>query len=294
MDLNININVKPLEKLIDVVFKETGKLYEPIHVKRMAKAKAKEIKMISENISNSILPIQYSNGNVEINNLNLEVINETMNRMLYTEMKGQKNVDDIVEGAIENLENEEAVSNEPVQDEWINRFFNIAKEITSEDLKIIWSKILSEEIKQPGNCSIRTLEALRNISTNEAKIFKKVVNYVIRNNHVYFLPNDKILLENANINYEDLFKLEECSLIKLNSDIVFSINFEKDKDKSKNFFEYNNKKIYYEQKGEHLVEFKVYPLTEAGKNIFSILSPEYDEKFYQEYKELLKNELNII
>ena len=292
MKLDVNISVKPVEKLIDVVEKGIGKLYQPIHTKRMAKAKAEEINIISDTISNSILPTQYNNGNVNIDNLDKRFIKETVKRFVYTEIKGQKNIDEIVEGAIENLENEEAVSNEPVQDEWINRFFNIAKEITSEDLKIIWSKILSEEIMKPGNCSIRTLEVLRSISLSEAQIFKKIVNYVVINGNSYFLPVDRTLFEIANIKFEELLRMEECSLIKLNSDLVFKLDNKIDD--YENCFIYNGKKIFYELKSDEEVVFDVYPLTEAGKNIFNILTPIFDEEFYQEYKEILREKLNIV
>ena len=176
---------QPLTKLVEVVAQGLGTVYEPIHIKRMAKARAMEIKTIASAVQDSKLPIQYNNGQLAIDTSTKDFLERAEKRMLFIEAKKQKNIEDIVSEAYNNLETEKKVSGEPVQEEWINRFFNIIGEISSDDLKTIWSKILSEEIKEPGKCSIRTLESLKNISRYEAEKFKKISNYIIKYNDVY-------------------------------------------------------------------------------------------------------------
>ena len=54
---------KPLTKLIETISIGIGKLYEPMHIKRMAKAKAFEIQTICDSISKTdCLPVKYSDG----------------------------------------------------------------------------------------------------------------------------------------------------------------------------------------------------------------------------------------
>lgn len=57
----------PLTKLIETVSSGIGKLYEPVHIKRMAKARATEIQLIGDSIIEAdLLPVQYNNGAINI------------------------------------------------------------------------------------------------------------------------------------------------------------------------------------------------------------------------------------
>ncbi len=282
---------QPLTKLVEVASQGIGTLYEPIHIKRMAKARAKEIETITLAINDSNLPIQYSNGTVGIDTSAKEFMEKTERRMLFLEAKKQKNIEDIIAGAYENLETEQNVSEEPLQEEWINRFFNVVGEVSSDELKTIWSRILSEEIKEPGKCSIRTLESLRNISKNEAEIFKKVSNYIIQYQNVCYLPNEEELLEIANINYGEILKLDEAQLINSSSQVNALLTF--NENNKENYLIYNDIIIFCEKNENIKIELSAYPLTEVGKNIFNILSPCTDKNFFEKYIDIIKNKMNI-
>lgn len=282
---------QPLTKLVEVVAQGIGIVYEPIHIKRMAKARSTEIKAITSAVQNSELPIQYNNGQLTIDTSTKEFLERTEKRLLFSETKKQKNVEDIILGAYDNLEIEKEVSKEPVQDEWINRFFNIATEISSIDLKTIWSKILSEEIKKPGNCSIRTLENLRNISKDEAIIFKKISNYIIQYNGVYYLPNESELLQSLSINYGEILKLDEAQLINSSSLISAVLNFDENT-KEINLI-YNNKIIFCNKEEKCEIRLNAYTLTETGKNIFNIMNPTFDKDFFEKYINILSQKMNI-
>jgi len=54
--------------------------------------------------------------------------------------------------------------------DWFVRFFEDAGNISDEKMQEIWAKVLAGEIKQPGSFSLRTLEVLRNLSSDEAEI----------------------------------------------------------------------------------------------------------------------------
>lgn len=282
---------QPLTKLVEVVAQGIGIVYEPIHIKRMAKARSTEIKAITSAVQNSELPIQYNNVQLTIDTSTKEFLERTEKRLLFSETKKQKNVEDIILGAYDNLEIEKEVSKEPVQDEWINRFFNIATEISSIDLKTIWSKILSEEIKKPGNCSIRTLENLRNISKDEAIIFKKISNYIIQYNGVYYLPNESELLQSLSINYGEILKLDEAQLINSSSLISAVLNFDENT-KEINLI-YNNKIIFCNKEEKCEIRLNAYTLTETGKNIFNIMNPTFDKDFFEKYINILSQKMNI-
>lgn len=282
---------QPLTKLVEVVAQGLGTVYEPIHIKRMAKARAMEIKTIASAVQDSELPIQYNNGQLAIDTSTKDFLERAEKRMLFIEAKKQKNIEDIVSEAYNNLETEKKVSGEPVQEEWINRFFNIVGEISSDDLKTIWSKILSEEIKEPGKCSIRTLESLKNISRYEAEKFKKISNYIIKYNDVYYLPNEKSLLEYANIGYGEILKLDEASLINSGSSVSVVLNF--DENVKENYLTYNQNIIFCGKDEKAEIHLQAYSLTEVGRNIFDILSTTYDKEYFEKYIDIIKSKMNI-
>lgn len=208
--------------------------------------------------------------------------------MLFLEAKKQKNIEDIIAGAYENLENEPKVSEEPLQEEWINRFFNIVGEVSSDELKVIWSKILSKEIKQPGKCSIRTLENLRNISREEAEIFKKISNYIIEYRNVYYLPNEDELLKSININYGEILKLSEAQMI--NSSAMVSATLTFDENTKENYLIYNNYIVICKKENKSVENLSAFNLTETGINIFKILSTNFDKDYFESYLKIVKKD----
>lgn len=282
---------QPLTKLIEVVSHGVGILYEPTHIKRMAKAKAIEMKTISSAIQDSELPIKYDNGQLTIDTSTKDFMERTERRTLFLEAKKQKNIEDIISGAYNNLETEKEVSEEPLDEDWINRYFNIIGDVSNDDLKSIWSKILSEEIKQPGKCSLRTLECLRNISRNEAQIFGKISNYIIKYRDVYYLPNEEKLLESVGINYGDILKLGEASLINSSSMVNAQLNF--NENIKENYLIYDNSIIFCKKEGNHKIDLPAYPLTEVGKNIFDIVSPTYNKEYFEKYIDIIKDRMDI-
>ena len=70
------------------------------------------------------------------------VLSQTANELLYT--------------------SDDAVSADPIVDDWIARFFGIIRDISSQEMQFIWSKILAGEFKKPGSFSLRTLDVIRN------------------------------------------------------------------------------------------------------------------------------------
>lgn len=151
----IKIEGKPLEKLIDVISKGIGKLYEPKGIRKAANAKAYEIEVLERAKARSL------SSSKEIEQDLLDRIEE---RILHREIKKQRNLDSVNGFAAEQLKNEQEVSDEPVDDDWIGRFFSFAEDISNEEMQVLWGKILAGEIKKPKTFSIRTLELIRNLT----------------------------------------------------------------------------------------------------------------------------------
>ena len=118
--------VSPAEKLIEAVSGAIGKAYEPKHIRKMADAKAYELKVISDTVrNNSDVPIVYDSAGVSIDTSNFEEIaKRASSRLAYQEITKQQNIEAVVDNTYEELEHAENVSSESVNSDWMFRFLN--------------------------------------------------------------------------------------------------------------------------------------------------------------------------
>lgn len=217
--------VSPAEKLIDAVSGAIGKAYEPKHIRKMADAKAYELKVISETVrNNSDVPIVYDSTGVSIDTSDYEEIaKRASSRLAYQEIAKQQNIEAVVDNAYEELEKVEGVSSEPVNPDWMLRFFNSVEDISDEGMQKIWSHILAGEIKKPNSYSYRTLEKLKNMTQQEAEHFQIVSSLALQNGNVKFILEDKELMNKYDVYFTYLLELEECGLMSAQT---LSLNLE--------------------------------------------------------------------
>ena len=197
--------VSPAEKLIEAVSGAIGRAYEPRHIRRMADAKAYELKMISDAVrNNSDVPIVYDSTGVSIDTSNFEEIaKRASSRLAYQEITKQQNIEAVADNAYQELQGTDSVSSDPVDPDWMFRFFNSVENISNVDMQKIWGRILAGEIQSPNRYSYRTLEKLRNITTEEAQLFQKVAALSLTNGNHKFLLNDDSLMNKYGI-YESM------------------------------------------------------------------------------------------
>lgn len=281
---------EPLTKLIETVSTGMGMLYEPIHLKRRAKARAEEIKLISDAIiANSNLPISYQHGNVGIDSTDVENLMRRMQqRVLQEEITKQQNVDAIVSNAAEELSGKQQVAKEPVDADWATRFINIAKEIRSDDMQHIWGKILAGEIENPGSFSLRTLDRIRNISQSEAMAFQRIVPLLIHSSTEVFISSDTELLTEYGTSFADVLLLDECGLITSRS--MLTINFDLSDERDTLIF--NKKTVAFirgKKAQQERISIGVFLLTKSGRELYEIINCEPNsEYFYRVIEDMFK------
>lgn len=202
----IKIEGKPIEKLIEVVSNAIGSLFEPRQIIRKAKAEAKaeSIHSIEQAKTKAII-----DGDTEKAQY-LETINE---RLMKKETKRQKNIENVVSIAGNVLQTEDKVSEEPIHPDWVTRFFDIAQDVSDNDMQLLWGQILAGEIKQPKSYSLRTLEILRNMSKDEAELFQKVAQFSLSQGDVFLFSEDDVLGK-FGISYSNIAKLVEIGLLQ--------------------------------------------------------------------------------
>lgn len=222
---------QPATKLIECVSGAIGKIYEPTHIKRMAKAKRFELEQLGEQIENRMyLPTKYEGGELTIDTTEQsDLLIRAQQRLLYQETQKQQNIESVVAHAYDELEHEVQASEEPVDEDWILRFFNSVEDISNEDMQKLWGKVLAGEVKQPGTFSLRTLNALKNLTKEEAKLFEKISNFAIEiEGHCIIMTSKK--MQESYYHYSEILRLEECGFINAAA-LTLTISCKKDEKK---------------------------------------------------------------
>lgn len=282
----MEVLVSPIKKLIDAVTGAIGKVYEPHYIRKIADAKAYEINVIGQALrGNADVPIVYDKGEISLNTVDFEeFVKRTQNRLAYQELQKQQNIENVANKAYELLEKEETCSADPVNPDWMIRFFNSVEDISDKDMQLLWAKILAGEIMKPKTFSLRTLNTLKNLSREEAELFQNIAPFVIESSGDMFLTSNTEILKKYGIHYGHIISLDDCGLIL--SDGMISFNLEV----SENDAIYINNgtqvlKVTGVTKRKKEITFGVFSLTQAGIELFSILNIESNKDYFLDLAE---------
>ncbi|MFE8596469.1 DUF2806 domain-containing protein [Archangium violaceum] len=153
----------PVEKLVQVVAAGIGAIAYPWIVRREARAIADAQKILAD-------------GGLSFESATMKSFPaQIVSRVTYQEAKRQNNLLKIVDEAHKELP--ENVSQEPVDPDWVNRFFAEAQEVSNEQMQQLWGRLLAGEVARPGSISLRTLDHLRNMTNSDAKLFSKLCEF---------------------------------------------------------------------------------------------------------------------
>jgi hypothetical protein len=155
---NASINVKmdklgePIEKLIDACSRGTGIAYLPRHIKKLASAS------------------KYAGKQLDLSGQEIKELFGASFLLTYgTQNRQHKNIQSITQKAIDALP--DTVDDKPVDEDWIAEFFEHCKNVGSEEMQILWGRLLAGEVAEPGSFSKRTLDFVKSLSTEEAQLF---------------------------------------------------------------------------------------------------------------------------
>ena len=275
--VTINIDGKPLEKLIEVVSNGIGTLYRPRKIRKEADAQAYAIRVL-ENAK--------AVAGSETMLIEAETVERIGQRLVAQEIRRQNNIDAVVEKAAEELKGKQ-VSDDPVDEDWATRFFGIVQDVSLEEMRILWSKILSKEIERPSTFSMRTLETLRNLSAKEAELFEKVAPLVLYQRN-YFIFNESDMLEKIGVKYMDLAQLTECGILLPGTFVSKSYESNPNKDTVSAIIYGEKVVIMGLPQGTKGVVIPVVLLSKAGEELLSLLEPKENMEYIKELAQYVK------
>ena len=244
--------------------------------------------------------ISYKNGKLTFSECTSEeLIVRAKNRALADTIRKESNFERVLMLAANEVQQSESVSDEPLDEDWQTRFFNIVGDVSSEGMQLVWSKILAGEIKQPGKFSLRTLETIRNVSKSEAEMFQKVVPLVMESGIAsetrYFVFSNADILKKYGITYDMVLNLRECGLLSTSESSSIGGLVSNPKE---HFVAHNDKKaiiIWGKNNVEVNLFYGVHILTRAGSELYSILEHRCNDEYVADFAQKLyeENQNNI-
>jgi uncharacterized repeat protein (TIGR03899 family) len=285
---------KPLTRLIEVISAGIGTVSRPYFIKKVADARAYEATKLCETLNEIAekqnLPVIYKDGNLEIwqkpedKTLILtssDIAERCSNRIDYQERKRQKNIENITATAAEELAQETSVPDNPPEEDWITRFFACAQDISSDEMQVLWGRILSGEIKKPGSYSLRTLEFIKNLTKSEAQTFEQLGKMAIQipgGTWVVVVHNKDWLKDNREIFPMQQFLLGELGVM-YPSDLSFNA-FNDSETTEIAFFSDNYLLLLKRGEIKNNIQMPVWKFTGIGQELLTLVQKPLDEQYF--------------
>lgn len=234
--INLSLKVPAIEKLIDYGASGVGAIAGPLLAPWKASREGKamliaaeadaQVRQIQAGADASALSIiveaqskarSYMLPSGIEAHTTLDITREDVSQSIeFQTRKRLANVKSVLEDAADELGDKEVPDQEPDPD-WTARFFDCVQDVSSDDLRKIWARILAGEVESPGRTSLRTLETLRSMTKLDAEMFRGICSFVLDGSFLFYDDSVRSLPE---IHYSNLIHLQDCGL----TDVGFGLS----------------------------------------------------------------------
>jgi Protein of unknown function (DUF2806) len=176
-----------LFRLVEIAMRGLGTAGATFLLGAKGRGEAKKIDAIAsvmQKHSSAPLSLEYKDDCVTIKTADsqeqlaipLKTLNQrTEDRLLFQHLTEQLRIENTLTYAAKELRSETSVPTEKPSNDFVNRFFEYDKGISSEQMQQLWGRLLAKEIMIPGTYSLKTLDIVRNLTKKDAETFEKVV-----------------------------------------------------------------------------------------------------------------------
>ena len=193
----MELNVKALEKLLDYAASGVGSVAGSMLAPWKARREAQARQIAAEGDANVLLIQAEAQAKARAILVSqdtdvageLDITNTVNQRIQFQERKRQINITSVVRQAASQLGDKEVANNEPDHD-WTARFFSDVQDVSSEEMQSLWAKVLAGEVERAGSTSVRTLEILKNLDRDTARLFRKFCSACM-----FSIPDGKTLID---------------------------------------------------------------------------------------------------
>ena len=127
--------------------------------------------------------------------------------------------------------------NSGVNEDWLDRYMDSAKFVSSEDMQLIWGKILANEFEAPGSTPLNMIRILSEITSDLANAFRIICsmtvkikpldpNEEIENDQAMIVPynGNKNIFDKIGLSFGAISELEALGLIKFDGIVGYVID----------------------------------------------------------------------
>ncbi len=137
-----------------------GKLYEPIHRLREARAEAKAIVVRAEAVAEASA-----------------IQTRALERFLVQETRKQENLEKTIKMATEELD--EHAKPEALDEDWLHEWSERAARVSKEEMQALWARVLAKEANKPGSFRRSVLQILSMLEKEDAEAFVNLSRFVV-------------------------------------------------------------------------------------------------------------------
>jgi Protein of unknown function (DUF2806) len=237
------------------IFRDILNVYiEPKKRIRMAEAEAQAIKIIR---------------GAELQADQKEFFQRIGMRFLQEQFNKQENLESIGAGAIPLLE--AGARPREIEKSWLFRFSSCAEFASEEGLRKLWSKILASEANQPKTISFRTLELVKLLSQDDAKLIEKISEFIFEGDTEGVLikcsANTNDVIKEIGLAFLQIKHLENIGILNPDPTVILTY-----KPKETHILRYGNESYSFVNVKDSPINIGVILLSLEGFEILKILS----------------------
>ena len=205
-------------------------------------------------------------------------------RIEFQEQKRLANVRSVVEKAADDLGDKDIADHEPDPD-WTARFFDSVQDVSSEDMRKIWAKILAGEVESPGRTSLRTLDTLRNMTKEDAEMFRNICGFVFDGSFLFY--DDSVKSHEA-LAFGYVLHLQDCELIHTRAFLQRSLTWHSEEHQVLNHHG-GFLLITRNRESVEKVDIPAIRLTSSGRELSRFVQPTLNMKYLQAFSTFLQS-----
>ena len=205
-------------------------------------------------------------------------------RIEFQERKRQQNIMSVVHRAATGAGDKSVRDHRPDPD-WTARFFGVVQDISSTDLQEIWARILSGEVREPGTTSLRTLDILKNMTREDARLFEGIAGFAIDD---FIYHESQMGTGDDPFNYGDLLHLKDCGLLNTGPFLRMKLNLAMGEDGWEGVCQDYVLRIQSEGENREALDVPCITFTRAGRELLRVTDRQLTDDYLRGFARFLR------
>ena len=206
-------------KLLDTILKGCGALTAPLM--KILHAKADSYVAMTHAETQATIALMAEDVRDEIERRTLDRAESSWERMKrFKEERRQANIEAIAYQALQMTA--DSVSKDPVDQDWATEFINFSQDVSDEEMRSLWARILAGEVAKPGSFSMRTLSLVKTLGKDDADKFTRFCSMVWEQRQAgVYTPTAIVFnydmiasIDGIELTLNDLIELDSMGLIR--------------------------------------------------------------------------------